>query len=64
MARSAVRLLLLSLVLSRASVAVAFALRRIFFSDVKPVSWDETPPQNGALEARFCCSQSRMSPRS
>jgi hypothetical protein len=49
MARSAVRLLLLSL----ASFAVAFALRRIFFSDVKPVSWDETPPQTGALEAAF-----------
>jgi hypothetical protein len=47
--RSAARLLLLSL----ASFAVAFALRRAFFWDIRPVSWDEAPPQSGALEAAF-----------
>ncbi len=47
--RYAIHLLLFSL----ASVAVAFALRRAFFWDIKPVSWDYTPPQNGALEAAF-----------
>ena len=49
MIRYAIHLLLLSL----ASFAVAFALRRAFFWDIKPVSWDYTPPQNGALEAAF-----------
>lgn len=49
MMRYALRLLVLSLV----SFAVAFALRRAFFSDIKPVSWYDTPPQNGALEAAF-----------
>jgi hypothetical protein len=47
--RSAIHLLLFSL----ASFAVALALRRAFFWDIKPVSWDYTPPQNGALEAAF-----------
>jgi hypothetical protein len=49
MVRTALNLLLLSLL----SFAAAFALRRAFFWDIKPVSWDETPPQNGALEAAF-----------
>ena len=49
MARYVLHLLLLSLL----SFAAAFALRRGFFWDIKPVSWDETPPQNGALEAAF-----------
>ena len=41
------------LLLSVASFAIAFALRRAFFWHIKPISWDETPPQNGALEAAF-----------
>ena len=49
MARYVLHLLLLSLL----SFAAAFALRRGFFWDIKPVSWDEMPPQNGALEAAF-----------
>jgi len=49
MARYVLHLLLLSLL----SFAAAFALRHAFFWDIKPVSWDETPPQNGALEAAF-----------
>ena len=47
--RSAVKLLVVSLMV----FAVAFALRRLFFWDIKPVSWDYSPPQNGALEAAF-----------
>jgi len=47
--RHAEYLLLLSLMV----FAAAFALRRAFFWDVKPISWDYTPPQNGALEAAF-----------
>jgi hypothetical protein len=49
MTRSTQQLLLPSF----AIFAGAFALRLAFFWDVKPVSWDETPPQNGALEAAF-----------
>ena len=33
--------------------AIAFAIRWSFFWDIKPVSWDYEPPQNGALEAAF-----------
>lgn len=47
--RAAARLLLLSVVV----FAAAFSARRVFFWDVKPVSWDQEPPQNGALEAAF-----------
>jgi hypothetical protein len=47
------RAALLLLVSSLAVFAVAFALRRAFFWDIKPVSWDNPPPQNGALEAAF-----------
>jgi nitrogen fixation-related uncharacterized protein len=49
MIRHVERLLLLSL----AVFAAAFALRRAFFWDIKPPSFDYTPPQNGALEAAF-----------
>ena len=49
MVRHAEYLLLLSL----AAFAAAYALRRAFFWEVKPVSWDQPPPQNGALEAAF-----------
>lgn len=49
MMRSAKQLLLLSF----ASFAGTFALRLVFLRNVGPVSWDETPPQNGALEAAF-----------
>lgn len=48
-ARSVTYLLLLSMIV----FASAFALRDAFFSDIKPVSWDDAPPQNGALEAAF-----------
>jgi hypothetical protein len=41
------------LVLSLTVFIAAFALRQAFFSGIKPVSWDYTPPQNGALEAAF-----------
>ena len=47
------RAALLLLVSSVAVFAAAFALRRAFFWDIKPVSWDNPPPQNGALEAAF-----------
>jgi hypothetical protein len=47
--RYVLHLLLLSLL----SFVAAFALRRGFFWDIKPVSWTDTPPQNGALEAAF-----------
>jgi hypothetical protein len=47
------RLIVKFLILSVAVFAVAFALRWAFFWDVKPVSWDYEPPQNGALEAAF-----------
>jgi len=40
-------------VMSLAVFAVAFALRWSFFWDIKPVSWDSDPPQNGSLEAAF-----------
>jgi hypothetical protein len=49
MTRYAEHLLFLSLTV----FAVSFALRRAFFWDIKPISWDYTPPQNGALEAAF-----------
>ena len=47
--RAATRLLLLSLLV----FAAALSARLVFFRDVKPVSWDREPPQNGALEAAF-----------
>jgi hypothetical protein len=47
--RAAIRLLLLSVLVFAAAVSA----RLIFFWDVKPVSWDQEPPQNGALEAAF-----------
>ena len=39
--------------LSLATYAAAFVTRRMFLWDVKPVSWDQEPPQNGTLEAAF-----------
>lgn len=47
--RAAVKALLVGL----AVFTVAFAVRRLFFWDVKPISWDQEPPQNGALEMAF-----------
>jgi hypothetical protein len=41
------------LLLSLTVFIAAFALRRALFSGIKPVSFDYTPPQNGALEAAF-----------
>jgi hypothetical protein len=52
-AASTARYVLHLLLLSLLSFAAAFALRRAFFWDIKPVSWTDTPPQNGALEAAF-----------
>ena len=47
--RAAIKLFLLGLL----TFALAFILRRVFFWDVMPVSWDQEPPQTGALEAAF-----------
>jgi hypothetical protein len=47
------RLIVKFLTLSVAVFLVAFAIRWAFFWDIKPVSWDYEPPQNGALEAAF-----------
>lgn len=47
--RAAVEILILSL----AVFAAAFVTRRMFLWDVMPVSWDQEPPQNGALEAAY-----------
>ena len=47
--RAAIELLLLSV----ATFAAAFVTRRMLLWDVKPVSWDSEPPQNGALEAAY-----------
>ena len=40
-------------ILSAATFAAAFVTRRMLFWDVMPVSWDQEPPQNGALEAAY-----------
>jgi len=47
--RAAVEILILSV----AVFAAAFVTRRMFLWDVMPVSWDQEPPQNGALEAAY-----------
>ena len=47
--RSAIKLCVMSFTV----FAVALATRRIFLWDVMPVSWDQEPPQTGALEAAF-----------
>lgn len=47
--RAAVKALLVGL----AVFTLAFAARRLFFWDVRPISWDQEPPQNGALEMAF-----------
>jgi hypothetical protein len=47
--RAAVKMLLLSFVV----FAVAFAIRRAFFWDVKPIAWSDDPPQGGALDVAF-----------
>jgi len=38
---------------SLAVFGIAFSIRWTFLWDIKPVSWDYEPPQNGALEAAF-----------
>ncbi len=48
-----VRTAIKAFVIGVATFAVAFSLRRELFWDIKPVSWDYDPPQNGALEAAF-----------
>jgi len=45
----AIKLLFLSL----ATFAAAFVIRRTFFWDVMPVSWDQEPPPTSALETAF-----------
>ncbi len=40
-------------VLGLITFAVAFGIRRMFFWDVMPVSWDQPAPRAGALEAAF-----------
>ena len=47
--RAAVEILILSV----AVFAAAFVTRRMFLWDVMPVSWDQEPPQSGALEAAY-----------
>ena len=47
--RAAVKLLLLSLL----AFAVAFVLRRMFFWNVMPISWDQEMPPTGELETAF-----------
>jgi len=41
--------------------AVAFGLRRAFFWDVTPVSWDQEPQSLWALGAAFLLARSRIS---
>ena len=40
-------------VLGLLTFAVAFGIRRLFFWDVMPLSWDQEAPRTGALEAAF-----------
>ena len=47
--RAAIKLLILSLL----TFGAAFVMRRAFFWDVKPISWDQDAPQGGALETAF-----------
>jgi len=47
--RAALKLFVLSLVV----LAAAFAVRRMFFWDVMPVSWDQEPQSLWALGAAF-----------
>jgi len=47
--RAAVKLLFFSLL----ALVVAFALRRVFFWNVMPISWDQEMPGSGELEAAF-----------
>ncbi len=47
--RAALQLFVLSLIV----FAAAFALRRTFFADVMPVSWDQEPQSLWALGAAF-----------
>lgn len=41
------------LMFSVSTFVVAFVLRRTFFSDVMPISWDYEQPANGALQVAF-----------
>jgi hypothetical protein len=47
--RAARKLFVLGLI----TFAVAFGIRRLFFWDVMPISWDQPEPRTGALEAAF-----------
>jgi hypothetical protein len=47
--RPVAKLLLMSVL----TFAAAFATRRTFFWDVRPVSWDYEPPQTGVLEMAY-----------
>ena len=47
--RTAIKVLILSVVV----FATAFLVRRLFFWDVMPISWDQEPPRTGALETAF-----------
>ena len=40
-------------VLSVVTFAAAFTVRRMLLWDIMPVSWDQEPPQDGALEAAY-----------
>jgi hypothetical protein len=47
--RAAIKLLFLSLL----TFAAVFVVRREFFSDVMPVSWEQETPQAGALVTAY-----------
>jgi hypothetical protein len=40
-------------ILNTVTFSAAFVTRRMFLWDVRPVSWDYDPPQNGALELAY-----------
>lgn len=49
MRAAVIKLAILGLVI----FAVAFVIRRLFFWDVTPLSWDQELPATGALETAF-----------
>ena len=57
---AALKLFVLALIV----FALAFGLRRTFFWDVTPVSWDRSRNRSGRWAQHFCCARSRISLRS
>jgi hypothetical protein len=58
--RATLKLFILALIV----FAVSFGVRRVFFWNVTPVSWDQDPQSLWALGRRFCCTRSRTLPQS